>query len=613
MDLRPSGLSPAAILVIRRLADPDPGRLGADRAGASQTLDWERSVRSRIASLAASAVRAADGAIPANADAVVFRDRAELIACFLEDRVRGDGRAWWWRYVDVGAPGDRLTLALLGAPREVPGALGILRDRGSLVEVLEHLAPDEARSIAAATAMQHGFATLARVIDASSRDAPGSAVPRPVGRVRCATARSGRGEPSGPRPAYSRSSPARAARSLQPPWAAALPHLPALSPERQLLAGIALQIRDAPAAASSAGFAARVAAWLEDVAVRSVDAMPAAQPGTGWPASTAPQEPPAHSDLPVTAQVPGTSPSSARPRSRTAGASRRKHAHPQDPARAVEGGQGPNPGIDRGTAFAGDLAVPNASAAEGADPVEITVSTRWAGTFYLLNVALALGLYGDFAHPAATGIRLDPWTFQALIAHRLGAAPDDDPLWRLLERLAGGPRGVAGPPGFRPFGDWRIDPGWLVPFRSDRRRWRWLADPGRLLVEHPAGFTVVDIATDQATSSEEVRRVLDAYPGHSGLIHGRHRPRRISSARERWLDHVSAYIRVRLGLAIGPGAARDPVAAALRSAAVVDVTPTRVDVTFSLDALPIAIRIAGLDRDPGWIPAARRDVRFHFA
>lgn len=41
-------------------------------------------------------------------------------------------------------------------------------------------------------------------------------------------------------------------------------------------------------------------------------------------------------------------------------------------------------------------------------------------------------------------------------------------------------------------------------------------------------------------------------------------------------------------------------------------TPDRVDVHLSLLDLPLRIRIAGLDRDPGWIPAAGRDVRFHF-
>jgi hypothetical protein len=42
------------------------------------------------------------------------------------------------------------------------------------------------------------------------------------------------------------------------------------------------------------------------------------------------------------------------------------------------------------------------------------------------------------------------------------------------------------------------------------------------------------------------------------------------------------------------------------------VTATRLNVTFELARLPLAVRLAGLDRDPGWVPAAGRYVAFHF-
>jgi len=50
----------------------------------------------------------------------------------------------------------------------------------------------------------------------------------------------------------------------------------------------------------------------------------------------------------------------------------------------------------------------------------------------------------------------------------------------------------------------------------------------------------------------------------------------------------------------------------LRRPASVRVTPSHVDVTFPLADHPVAIRLAGLDRDPGFIPAAGRSVAFHF-
>jgi hypothetical protein len=39
---------------------------------------------------------------------------------------------------------------------------------------------------------------------------------------------------------------------------------------------------------------------------------------------------------------------------------------------------------------------------------------------------------------------------------------------------------------------------------------------------------------------------------------------------------------------------------------------TRVDVRYALADHPFEIRRAGLDRDPGWIPAAGRRLHFHF-
>jgi hypothetical protein len=39
---------------------------------------------------------------------------------------------------------------------------------------------------------------------------------------------------------------------------------------------------------------------------------------------------------------------------------------------------------------------------------------------------------------------------------------------------------------------------------------------------------------------------------------------------------------------------------------------TRLDVFFPLASHPISIRIAGLDRNPGWVPAAGRVISFHY-
>jgi hypothetical protein len=50
----------------------------------------------------------------------------------------------------------------------------------------------------------------------------------------------------------------------------------------------------------------------------------------------------------------------------------------------------------------------------------------------------------------------------------------------------------------------------------------------------------------------------------------------------------------------------------IRRHATVLVSATRVDVYLRLNELSVEIRLAGIDRDPGWVPAAARVVAFHF-
>jgi hypothetical protein len=83
-------------------------------------------------------------------------------------------------------------------------------------------------------------------------------------------------------------------------------------------------------------------------------------------------------------------------------------------------------------------------------------------------------------------------------------------------------------------------------------------------------------------------------------------------AADRWIARLGAYAGARLRLALGCDDKADLASLLLRLPASVVATVTAVDVEFDLAQLPIAVRAAGLDRDPGWVPAARRTVRFHF-
>jgi hypothetical protein len=133
---------------------------------------------------------------------------------------------------------------------------------------------------------------------------------------------------------------------------------------------------------------------------------------------------------------------------------------------------------------------------------------------------------------------------------------------------------------------------WLEPFPEDYDPKPVLIN-GRMVVVHPAGFTVLDVPTSENSASEPVDRL------------------------QRWVGWMAGYLRARLVRALGREDARadaraDAAEFLCHLPAHVSLTLTHLDVTFSLDHHPIEVRMAGLDRNLGWIPAAGRYVAFHF-
>jgi hypothetical protein len=210
----------------------------------------------------------------------------------------------------------------------------------------------------------------------------------------------------------------------------------------------------------------------------------------------------------------------------------------------------------------------------------------------LLNVALGLGLYSDFTLNVERELAVDPWR----LVSRAGSAllrgrRRRDPVWSLLESLADDrptrlPR------------DWRIPPAWRAPFEREAPM-RYSTAHGRLRVDHPAGFSLLD-----APLAPNPRLQLARCGARDAV-------ETVFDDERDWLTHFIAYLRARLALALRvpkPRVART----LLQLPGRVYVSAARVDVVMPLAQLAIEVRLAGLDRDPGWIPRARHDVRFHF-
>jgi hypothetical protein len=247
------------------------------------------------------------------------------------------------------------------------------------------------------------------------------------------------------------------------------------------------------------------------------------------------------------------------------------------------------------------------------------VDSDFAGTLFLINLGLFLDLYGDFSQPQRRGIALPIWDFVAMLGEALaGPSLRADPLWPLLATLAG--RRAADEPGCRFVSPthWRLPVAWLAAFGSDRA-WSWSRRGGRLRVCHPAGFTVIDVPLAAGGAAHTLavellpyrqaghcaalaRRAAPAHPGAS-------RPR--SRAPRRWFGWLWPYASARLCAALGIDATHAGSLLCARAARL-RISATHVDAHFRLADLPIEVRLAGLDRDPGWVPAAGRYVAFHF-
>ena len=189
------------------------------------------------------------------------------------------------------------------------------------------------------------------------------------------------------------------------------------------------------------------------------------------------------------------------------------------------------------------------------------IATGYGGLFFLFNAFLALGLYGDFTRSGGGLKGLSPFELMHLLGTRwFGARFTADPIAPLLLTLAGlQPREKPGRSFEPPL--WSVPEDWLRPWPK--------AKPHRFpLVAHP------DLPA------------------------------------RRWISYLSRYLRARLQQSLDD---HDAVAITCTQPGRITLDRDRITVHFPLADHPIALRFAGLDRDPGWVPAAAHFIEFKFA
>jgi hypothetical protein len=592
--------------------------------------------------------------VPANAEAVYFADRAELLACLAQAWCDGNqGTRWWWRglFREIDIAQSALK-AWLDSPPYVPGVFQHLATKGQAVQFVCLLRAGEALTLL--QRVMHAFALSGLQSALSVVFDGGALVTNRPAEIRHAS------EIQVP----SHSSLALQEGPIAPPWQRWVPEGrgDALRLEQRCLIGIGLMLQRAPMVVRSLSFMSVVAQW-----VRQERCLDLAELGTSSPSNdsgTTSRQVQADQAAGLSAdkdertiqertdttrserQLAGNI--TNRPASQDSDASEDSHANDAMPVQSVssfEQGEYDQRNLrpsDQGARLQSRIVLreqetllpverpvippPTFSSVQEVEGVGLSivpVETAFGGVFYLINFGLHLNLYGDFSAPLQRGIDLSPWDFLALLGEQLiGERIHTDPVWPLLAQLAGRNDGESLGYGSEPPEEWRMPADWLAPL-SREGVWYWETDGDRLRLRHPDGFCVLDVRVLADDPEQRLMQEIQTYPAlhsirpdfacpeHSqsvegqGVIH-RHTPL------ARWCSWLMPYVRARLMRAIGLEEPHDLSRMVCEHRARVFVTTTHVDVELALAELPVAIRFAGLDRNPGWIPAAGRYVAFHF-
>ena len=249
-DIRPPGMPPSATLIVRRLVDPAPRRLRLV-SGAAVSRAWEQAARESMAGLYRHAAGSANGAIPPDAEAVLFLDEAELLAHLAMDLRDGvaSGRWWWQHRLRGRQPGvDSLAHLMLAEAPSVPAMLAYLSRRGEANSVVLALSKEQAAAVLQSLVKAYELpGVLTQLYDILP-------APRPRLNLQDDTS-SGEG-----------------ATTLSLPWSRWLQPATGidsgLAPAQAVLLGVASALHRAPHVARSTAFADDVLRW---VAQRSAD------------------------------------------------------------------------------------------------------------------------------------------------------------------------------------------------------------------------------------------------------------------------------------------------------------------------------------------------------
>ncbi|MGC2236364.1 MAG: hypothetical protein WA584_09395 [Pyrinomonadaceae bacterium] len=640
------GLPPKAIVGIRKLRDPSPRTLRLTRSNLADSDAWRNSVTREIEKLYRSAFRPVREMVPAQAQSVVFADNSELLACLARDWSEGLlAENWWWRSLFPNLQqAQTIARIWIESAEFAPFALQILAKQAKAVRFATKLQPNEISGLLRQIITVFGLDKLQTILFESFAVSEKFAASPPEKLIEK--------KKKSPRAFFFASSQTRA------PWSEFVPETrhPGLSFEQQSLLGIGLMLARVPRIARSSEFARQVKIFRAEFEISRTTAQSKHKilkakkkreikksPPLQKKSKSAPVLPESEiearkSSEKKTVRIFEDSPKSVEKTAEPFDSSgdlksevffpsekvREKSKKPvfedspsektfdrQESAKETKSPRAEKPVIPK-SASPKAVKETKFEFVEETD-FELLVETRFGGVFYLLNLGLYLNLYRDFTESGEAEIDLNIWDFVALLGLKfLGRKIKKDPVWKLLEWLAGRENEKELGQGFTAPDAWRISPEWLKTFQTDQK-WLWINNDKRLIVRHPAGFCVLDVPLPKDAKTQMENELKFYQKDFSELAESdlENFPKHLPPP-ENWLKNLAEYAQARLLQALNLETQAQINAILFERRAKITVTATHLDVTFSLADLPFEVRLSGLDRNPSWIPAVGKFVNFQF-
>jgi hypothetical protein len=641
-DFSPHGLPPKSVLCIKKISDPKPLTLRLKHEDIRFAEIWRKAVSDRIENFYRHAFRPIRESVPAQAESVVFADRAELIACLAGDWCDGLlAENWWWRglFPNLLQP-QTIAKIWRDSAEFVPSAFQILSKKEAAIRFVQKLQPEETKVLLRQIVRIFGLQKLEESLSAAIQNKSefyGAKLGKPSKEALF-------------------ESDLQVFEKTEAIFSGLIPEIKAseLSFERQCLLGISLLLARSPKIVRSAEFARKLRFYrlknesgklFEEVFKQNAALEKRTKTG-GETIRKTPHKSETQTDQPKRAKT--------KTQSFAERTGEKDEKHPEKPiVKSKESYESAEKPANEAEKLKEIEKKPTKIRFEAAQPetraekfehkkdeksekskvitktqdmetafqnyfedfetqIEFNFQTRFGGIFYLLNLGLYLQLYSDFTESLETEIELNIWDFIALLGLEfLGEEIKTDAVWGFLKTMAERENDDEFGQEFDQFQAWRMPPEWLETFPKNQN-WLFIKKGKRLVIRHSAGFNVVDVSLG-GDAETALKNEVEIYQGYFSKIAKAERKDLSQTKSKNWLKNLAEYLEKRLFQALNLQTLEDLNAILFNRSAAISVTETHFDITFGLADLPIEVRLAGIDRDPGWIPAAGKFVYFHFA